>query len=232
MRWERFDLEFPADFPVLSLDSLHARLSDRDADATKTAEWQEWALGLNGLVYRFLACDEHGANAIASLRATASPPQPERKRQELALFGFFYDGLSCLECVYYALYFVGCLSDPRYFDITINRRRIQPRYVRERYASRFAAEPLTEALSTVEMSTEFAEWAEIRNFLSHRGVPGRAHYEGGARHGTVDWNMPIENVDVSQLLEPDALQQRRDWLGRAVTQIIVAAAAFALQHVP
>jgi hypothetical protein len=232
VRWDRFDLDFPPDFPVPSTDALHGHLSDRNPQASQTPEWQEWAMGLNGLVYRFLGCDGHGQAAIASLRASFSPPQPERQRQESALFGFFYEGLSCLECLYYALYFVGCLADPTQFDINVNRRRIEPGFVARKYAGRFGGERLAQALAAVETSADFTEWEDIRNFLSHRGIPGRAFHEGGPRHGTVDWNLPIQNVDVSQLLEPDALQQRRDWLGRSVTQVVDAAAAFAQQHVP
>lgn len=231
-RWERFDLDFPSDFPVMSIDSLHGYLSDRDPAAPQATEWKEWSTGLNGLVHRFLGCDEHAATAIASLRASTSPPTDARHRQETALFGFFYEGLSCLECVYYALYFVGCLADAYHFDVNVNRRRVEPGFVASRYTGRFAAERLTQHLAAIETSTDFEEWEAIRNFLSHRGVPGRTFYEGGASHGRVDWNMPIQNVDVSALLDPDELQRRRNWLGRAVTEIVDAADAFAHQHVP
>jgi hypothetical protein len=230
--WERFDLDFPPDFPVTSIDSLHAYLSDRDPGAPQITEWKEWSTGLNGLVHRFLGCDEHGRTAIASLRASASPPTVERHRQETALFGFFYEGLSCLECLYYALYFVGCLADASHFDVNINRRRLEPEFVARRYTGRYPTDRLAQSLAAVETSAEFDEWEAIRNFMSHRGLPGRTFYEGGASHRRVDWNVPIQNVDVSKLLDPDELQQRRDWLGRAVTEIVDAADAFARQHVP
>jgi hypothetical protein len=230
--WDRFDLDFPADFPTASVDSLHAYLSDRDPAASETTEWKEWANGLNGVVYRFLGCDLEGASAIASLRASQSPPAPERLQQETALFRFFYEGLSCLECLYYALFFVGCLADPSSFNAGINRRDVVPHRVTRCFIKRFANDLLTHRLDGVLNHPDFSEWSDIRNFLSHRGAAGRTFYAGGATHGRVDWNLPIQNIDVSKLLDPDELQRRRDWLGVSVTEVMAAADAFAHNHVP
>ena len=96
-RWERLALDLPDDFPVKSADELHAHLSDSDPGRPKTVEWKEWGTALNGCVYRFIGCDDANEKAVASLRISDSPTQPERTRQENWLFTFYTYGLSCLE---------------------------------------------------------------------------------------------------------------------------------------
>src|SRR5262249_58247898 len=119
-RWRRFDLDLPDDFPVADVDALHAHLSDYVDDGNKLPpEWRGWADGLNGLVYRFRACDEHGARVTVSL-ADTSPPQPTRYEQERDLFCFYAEGLTALECFYYGLYFVGTHADASAFPSHVN----------------------------------------------------------------------------------------------------------------
>ena len=126
---ERFSLDFPDDFPVGEVEEIQSWLSDRVAGISQTIEWREWNTGLNGVIYRFLACDETSASVTDSLRASAAPPQPERFQQERDLFGLFFHGFSSLECLYYALYFVGARAAPDDFDVDINRKLVTPRKV-------------------------------------------------------------------------------------------------------
>lgn len=58
MRWERFQLNLPDDFAVAELDAIHSRLSDPSEERRQSPEWTEWAGACNGIVYRYLACDE------------------------------------------------------------------------------------------------------------------------------------------------------------------------------
>jgi hypothetical protein len=228
---DQHNLDLPDDYPVAEAEGLHAHVS-RDEQTTKTIEWKEWSNGLNGLMYRFLACDEHGTRAIASLRESTSPAQPERYLQEKWLFAFFFEGLSALECLYYGLYFIGALANPRRVDPTIKRRDVVPRFVANTYGSAYPQELLTQRLNTVVVSTDFREWGRIRNALGHRGAPGRTFYEGGAEHGQVDWNLPVPKLDIARVLNPDELERRREWLGAAIAEIVTAAAAFVRTHVP
>lgn len=50
--------------------------------------------GCNGVLYRFIASAEHCDALVTSLRASTSPPQPERYEQEKLLFDLYADGLS------------------------------------------------------------------------------------------------------------------------------------------
>ena len=233
-RSERFDLELPDDFPVAAVESLPAHLSDRHPDANQTTEWKEWANAVNGVLYRFRACDEDGQAAISPLETSFSPPQPERYQQERNLFGFFFHGLSALECLTYGLYFVASLADPAVFPEAVDRRAVVPRFVTDRFNAHgtFGSETIAIALDAVITSNDFEEWRDIRNFLGHRGAPGRKFYQGGDRHGGADWNLPIPEVDVTTILEPAELRRRREWLGVQVREVCAAADAFAVAHVP
>jgi hypothetical protein len=228
---ERFDLDFPDDYPVAALQSIHAHVSDGTPTPTETTEWKEWASALNGLMYRFLAFSRHHEKVSASLTDSPSPPQPERYRQEKWLFAFFFEGLSSLECLCYGLYFIGVMAEPTQFDVNEDRRNITIGHVANAYATAFPAEALSQRLASVAKSGDLAEWRDVRNFLSHRGAPGRTFYEGGPQSGQVDWNLPLTQVNVSVILEPADLQRRRGWLADAVTEISEAAEAFVQTHV-
>ncbi len=229
-RWDRFNLDMPDDFPVHSIDSLHAYLSDRRDEATQTREWGEWASGLNGLVFRFRACDEHVAKAIESLRHSASPPQPERYQQEKWLFAFFVEGLSAFECFAYALYFVGALAAPTAFTAHLDPKRITLKFVARRYAAAFAGSELATQLSTLRASVEFDEWSTTRNILGHRGAPGRHFYSGGPNSGSTRWKLPVPLA--RSILAPSELERRREWFGTRIASIAEAADRFAAEHVP
>ena len=230
-RWERFDLELPDDFPVAEIDALHAHLSDYVDDGNKLPpEWREWADGLNGLVYRFRACDEHGGALTDSLVDT-SPPQPKRYEQERDLYSFYSEGLSAIECFYYGLYFIGTHADANAFALNIDPRQVKPRMVTERYEAAYDAETLTDTLRRVIDGDVFSIWSGLRNFLSHRGAPGRTHYEGGGPASGVEWDLGVEGADPSTELTVAALTARRTWLGETVSDIAAHALSFVKEHV-
>jgi hypothetical protein len=132
---------------------------------------------LNGLVYRFRACDEHRSRVTVSLGDT-SPPQPKRYEQERDLFAFYAEGLSALGCFYYGLYFVGTHADAATFPLSANPRDVTPKRVTPIFEAAYAGEQLTKTLRTVD-DVEFKAWSDVRNYLSHRGAPGRTNHEGG-----------------------------------------------------
>jgi len=223
---DRFDLTFPDDYPAAGLASIHVHLSERTPTATETTEWKEWSSALNGVMYRFLAFSEHHEKLAASLTDSPSPPQPERYRQEKWLFAFFFEGLSSLECLYFGLYFIGVMAEPTRFNVNRNRRDIKIGRVANWYSAAYPLEVLSQRLASVAASGDLQEWRDVRNFLSHRGAPGRTFYDGGPEGGQVDWNLPIRRVDVSTILEPADLQRRRTWLAGTLTEISEAANAF------
>ena len=222
-RVERFQLDFPEDFPAGELGAVYEHVGDT-GDRTQTVEWGEWAGACNGIAYRFLALDEHAISLSESLDEAVAPPMPERCRQERLLFSFFSEGLSCLECSYYGFYFVGAMVDEGSFNPMADRRAITPSFVTKRYEARFHNEPLTQSMLDIDQCAEAKEWREIRNVLSHRAAPGRGFYEGGPRSGSADW--------MDGVLSGDAIRERRAWVGGAVTSLLVPTVDFVRRQLP
>jgi hypothetical protein len=228
--WQRFDLDLPDDFPVADIDGLHAHVSDYVDDGNKLPpEWRGWADGLNGLVYRFRACDEHGAQ-VTVLLADPSPTQPTRYEQERDLFCFYSEGLSAIECVYYGLYFVGTHADGAAFPYNVDPRDVTPKRVTMIFEASHGGEPLTKTLRDVLDSTEFKIWSGVRNYLSHRGAPGRTYYEGGGPPSGVEWDLGVKDADPADELTITRLTLRREWLGQAISKIAADALLFARTH--
>jgi hypothetical protein len=222
-RWERFQLDVPDDFPLAELDAVHAQLSDMRPDAPQTnPDWAEWAGASNGIVYRYIACDEHATDLADSLGRDLSPPQPERYRQERLLFSFFTEGLSCVECFYYGLYFAGAMIDPVAFVSNVNRRAVTPGRVVQAYQSRFPFEQVTVSMWAVNVDASTNSWREARNVLAHRASPGRQFYEGGALSGRAHW--------LGESLSGDLIRARRTWLADTMQTLLSPAVGFVQQH--
>ena len=180
----------------------------------------------------FLAADEAATAVTASLSASRTPPIDERARQERWLVEFFFNGLSTLECLHYGAYFLGAMAAPLKFSSAVDRRRVTPKHVVAAYAAGYATTPLAATLGSVVTDPTYAEWRDIRHFLSHRGSAGRTAYQGGADSGRVDWNLPITGVNTATILEPAELRSRREWLGSRVSDIATAALAFVTAEIP
>ncbi len=223
MRWERFQLDLPDDFPVSELEAVHAHLSDPSKTRGKSRGWGEWAGACNGIVYRYLACDEHAVALAESLGQNIAPQQPERYRQERLLFSFFVEGLSCIECFYYGFYFVGAMIDPAAFDPEVDGRKVTTARVVRGYRGRFRNERLTASLQAVNASAEMVVWRDVRNILAHRASPGRGFFEGGPRSGEADW--------LGANLSSDTVHARRSWLADIMVSLLEPAAEFVQREV-
>jgi hypothetical protein len=214
---ERFQLAAPPDFPAELLERVHIAISDPDEARRQTPEWAEWAGACNGLLYRFLACAEHGDAVVDSLIKSTSPPQPERYEQEKLLFDFFAEGLSALECLYYGVYFIGALADPGGLAATVDKRQVAPGHVTKCFEATYAGEALTGRLRAVLSTPEYSAWRDTRNVLSHRSSPGRDFRTGGSDAGTY-W--------MGSELSADVFGPRRAWLASSIDEILSALELF------
>jgi len=222
-RWERFDLDVPDDFPLAELDAVHEHLSDSKSDAPQTnPAWAEWAGACNGIAYRYKACDEDATALAQSLASSLSPPQPKRYDQERLLFAFFTEGLSCIGCFYYGVYFAGAMIDPAFFGSNVNRREVTPGRVVRAYQLRFPLEQVTAAMAAVHVDPATNAWREARNVLAHRASPGRRFHEGGPLSGEAHW--------LGEGLSGDLIRARREWLAVAMQALLRPAATFVQQH--
>jgi hypothetical protein len=221
VRSERFQLDFPDDFPTRELEAVHAHLTDTGDDRPQTDEWSQWAGACNGLSYRFLALDELAAALSSSLDDAIAPPMPERYRQERLLFSFFAEGHSCLECFYYGFYFVGAMIDQRAFDPNVDPRLVNAGLVVRQYLARFSAEPLAASMQVVHESATTKEWREIRNVLAHRSAPARGFY---VEENWADW--------MGGMLSGDGVRERRAWISETLRALLAPAVGFVLQQLP
>jgi hypothetical protein len=140
-------------------------------------------------------------------------------------------GLSAVECFFYGLYFIGTHADPNVFPFDVQRRTVKPHKVTEQFEAAYSGEALTSTLRRVVDGDEFRIWSGVRNFLSHRGAPGRTHYSGGGPPSGVEWDLGVKGTDPSVELTVAALMARRAWLGETVSEIAMHALAFAKAHV-
>jgi hypothetical protein len=174
-------LPMPADFPTAAYEAIFRRIRPENAGPPDPVE-EEFAQAWLGVAYRFLACSDHDATFTRSLRSHGgAPPMAERNVQERALFEFFVNALSSLECFCYGMYFVGNRADPTGFPerAAEKLRSIAAGCVRRRYGQTFQDERLTSVLDQVLSSDEFKQLKLVRDRLAHRGSYPRKMFVGG-----------------------------------------------------
>jgi hypothetical protein len=217
-----FKLDLREDFPLAELEAVQLHLREEARRARLEAAWVEWAGACNGVLFRFLACDEHAAELAASLDESAAPPHTERYRQERLLFSMFTEGLSCVECLCYGLHFVGAMVDPAAFEPGIDPRDVKVGLVVRGYEGRFPDEDLTFALAAVNADPEMESWRNVRNVLSHRASPGRTIIAGDPA-AEAQW--------FGEDLTGDVIRARRVWLGDTISAVLAPAVPFVREYV-
>jgi hypothetical protein len=237
-RSTNFGFDVPDDFPITELETFHATVTaHKDAHVV---EWAEWAGGCNGLLYRYLQAAAADESFTASVAAHGTAPViEERVAQEAALFAFFASGLSSLECLAYGLCFVGAIVDPAAFALTATPQRIWVSSVTDAYLQRFPQEQLAHTLQAVNNSPKLSSFKDVRNVLTHRAAPGRAHgvtladtvFVGGASPGATAGTSSMTGTEwLGQPLDLQTTVAPRKWLVGALTDIVAAATAFANGH--
>jgi hypothetical protein len=233
-----FGFDVPDDFPITELEAFHAAVTTHKD--THAVEWGEWAGGCNGISYRYLqgaAADEAFTASVAA-HGTA-PVIDERIAQENALFAFFAAGLSSLECLAYGLCFVGAIVDPAAFALTATPQRVWVSSLTDAYLQRFPQEQLAQTLQAVNTSPELSSFKDVRNVLTHRAAPGRAHgvtladtvFVGGGGAGAPPGSSSITGTSwLGQPLDSQTTAAPRTWLAGALTEIVSAATTFASGH--
>lgn len=209
-----------------------------------------------GVASRFRACGVHSENFTALFQETRGRAQDEQAYQEDdALFGFFTNGLSTLECFYYSVYALGALivaptqkpSVPpsAQFPLLTHRvdsayrragpRSITPEATRNAYRQAFPGLPLTELLDRMQKDARYKEWSDIRNILAHRVASiGRTIQERGP-FGFFSHDEPPLSVTpwgMDLLLDVTTTASRFTWLRETISTALETTAAFATQQLP
>lgn len=223
-------LDVPDNFPTAAFDAIAEMTHDTWVGRKRALK--EFAGSRNAIVYRFLACAEHGEGFRSSLEAHGATPPPRlRYEQEQHLFGFFVNGFAAVESFYYSLYVIAHAVDPVAFPLESfeNQKGVTPDGTTRRFERRFAADPLTATLREVLNDPAYASWKGMRNVLAHRTSPGRAfsttmgRAEGwSATYPNVDFAATSENIPV----EDGLTSARLEWLGVSLGRLMSGCEAF------
>jgi len=160
-------------------------------------EWESFSVGWNGLVYRYRAMTEYDEIFTTSISKFGSSPRPEeRYHQDKALFGFFVNAVSVIECFFYAVYWISIITKPNLSPTSAkNLKFLYAANITEKYEHEFPKETLTKKLRAFVGCPQYINMKDMRDVLSHRGKLPRNFYQGGERHGKT--TMPNNPKDLS-----------------------------------
>lgn len=215
-------LIMPNDFPTLQYEAIFDRVSRK---ANSSVFIDQFAPAWNAVAYRYraLAEDERGFTALVN----HTTPEPQiRYEQERALFGFFSNGFSIFESTFYGLFALGAMLSPVNFPIASPReqQRISPQSTMVSFKAAFAGDAINDAINILITNTDYIEWREIRNILTHRAAPGRTFFVGIG--GPNDEPLPDQWKIKGIALDKNMAVGRRRRLSDLLTQILDACQRF------
>jgi hypothetical protein len=165
-------INMPPDFAEVAYNDIAnyvGPFQPRFADA-----FRHYAGAWNGVAFRFKSASEADDAFQTSLSQTFSAEN--RYGQELALFQFFTNASSVLDCCAYALHAIGNMLKPEAFPLDSKSLRAADFVkIAKHYARQFEGESLSKALTSVNAEPNAEQLREIRNFLSHRAATVRAY---------------------------------------------------------
>lgn len=139
----------------------------------------------------------------------------ENFKRTKSLFTFFASGLASLESASYSFLLLGSLTGHNRFKLETRTPKLSPNDILSKYISAFSAEKLTSSLGYVN-STEYQEWKDLRNTLSHRSLP-IFHIVIGENAKTCKWTLP-NGVELD--FDEDTTSQRLDWIHQNLVDLI------------
>lgn len=160
----------PPDFPAKAHDKVHSCLAKHKE--TNPVQWTSFALGWNGVAYRYRASAEYDEEFTASVAVSTSPAPEERYRQGKALFGFFVNAVSVIECFFYSANCMASILKPKIFPLSKSGDlMIYPDEVQQRFDAEFPDDRLSKYMSRCIGDPIYKKMKAIRDVLTHRGAP-------------------------------------------------------------
>lgn len=215
-------------------------------------EARHFVSGWIGLAFRFRACAEHNQVFSASFQETRGDPQHVALYQEdEALFGFFVNGLSALECFCYSLYALGALvrtptqtpsTPPQPLFPLLDPhnpkklRAIKPGETLRVFQRHFSGHALTTQLDQMLGDPAYQEWSDIRNVAAHRAATAGRSFQYTDPDALLDGNhvqpaaIMLWAGDI--LLATDTTSSRYQWLRETLNAGIEATLEFAKREIP
>ena len=220
----------PPDFPAEAHNKVHQCLNKYKD--THGVQWSLFSLGWNGLAYRYRAMVEYDEQFTTSVKEFGnSPPFEERYKQGKALFSFFVNAVSIIDCFFFSAYCIASILKPDEFPLSKSKDlKFYPEDVKRDFATRFPKDNLSIALGLCLDESTYKEINSIRNVLTHRGMPPRRFYRGGERNGmaTMPTNLPAPSDQWQFDLPVDAqtTASRRQWLSNTLKGLMDSADDF------
>jgi hypothetical protein len=221
------DIPVPEDFPKADYLEVERRIAVYMAslgpDAAVVPVFAGYIGGWHALIMRFRAADEDRSVATKFLaRPQGDLSLEDRYLQERALFGFFGNAMSTVECCCFSIYHLGRMRCPTRF--AASDREVDVRLTATEVAEVFPCTSLDTELSALRADTTWRSLKEIRHTLVHRESPGITIFAtAGAGAATAP---PAKWTDRGVVLEPALVDNPRTWLCVAVTRLVSATLAF------
>lgn len=209
----------PADYPTVLAEQCYRKLLDAIPVGSYGRELMGY--GFKGAAYRFRATSEYQGEFERSISAPggAAPPANEEFLQERCLFGFFASGLASLESLTFAIHALAGHYEPGCFSLAPGGlRNVSPASV-SGAMQKWPAAPITQALGFLISDSDFAEWKDIRNILSHRVIlPRLISFQPGGKTKTY-WHLSKAQFAPADESLHGITAGRRIWLTKQLTML-------------
>jgi hypothetical protein len=215
-------LVMPADFDRDPYEAVQSKLSQfhkHDGHVHFIGAW-------SAISYRYHGLVDYDKDFTASvIKHGPAPGQPLRYYQERDLFGFFANGVSIFDAYYFAMFAVGAILIPNNFSLT-DEWKIDWKLTSIAYKTSFSGDPMSAVLDKLWVDPAYVDLRQIRNVLTHRGVPPRHH------------SLPIGSDEkptatlgrVNIALDKDTTSSRRQQIARLLSTALEAARSFVETH--
>jgi hypothetical protein len=102
-----------------------------------------------------------------------------------------------------------------------DRRNIDPKNTQQQFAKAFPKEGLTKTLQDLLRDTNYKDWKDVRNILSHRVSPQLTQYSGGDQPIPPEWE-----IKSGVVLDQGLTTFKRSWLVATLRDLLQAADSF------
>jgi hypothetical protein len=215
-------LVMPTDFPRDLYEAVQNKLNRFQKQYGHDYFIGAWS----AISYRYHAVVDHDDDFTASLiKHGPGPGQPLRYHQERNLFGFFSNGVSVLDAYCFAMFAVGAILIPSNFSL-VDEWKIDWKFTSIAYKSSFPGDPMPAVLDKLWVDPAYVDLREIRNVLTHRGVPPRHHslpIGSDAKPTAI-----LGRVNIA--LDKETTSSRRQQVVRLLSTALEAALSFVEAH--
>lgn len=221
------------DFPKDSYDHIHHLVNAYYTAKGKELKGQISAFGMgwNAVVYRYRGMTDNNIEYSTRMRKSGAHSHEDLYLQDQAMFSFFTNGLSVLECLFFSIYCLGAVASNGAIIISESRDlQVYPHNVVAEFVKVFSKESLLTKMKATLAEREYGRLCGYRNVLSHRGYLTRKIFIGGADDGKI--TMPSNPKDIPtqwQLdcqLDENTTSDYRQWIVLKINELIIELEAF------